>query len=219
MSTFQKYTGTNIMQINQDAKSGMLDTSAFGVLPTRQVFFGLQDIDGNFNNKLGNDTFSLTCDTSGCSARVSDAASSEDKTTGRSIYYNISETTSSRLITFKYNGNILFQVQQTVTVYERKADIMFVYNMQNSSKMIYGAYLVKNYFYKNNSPVGNTIVVDMVIRYTSSETVVSLTMNIGESSSKYQTRTYDIPNAGVVYFPSDSIIYNKDGWTYNITIQ
>jgi len=104
-------------------------------------------------------------------------------------------------------------------VYERKADIMFVYNMQNSSKMIYGAYLVKNYFYKNNSPVGNTIVVDMVIRYTSSETVVSLTMNIGESSSKYQTRTYDIPNAGVVYFPSDSQIYNKDGWTYNITIQ
>lgn len=216
MSNFKKYTSA-IIQNNGTAINGLLNTDLFNTTENKQVFFGLSDIDGNFNNKLGNNSFTLNSNVSGCTATISDGASGEDSTTVRSIYLNIPATSNSRTITFSYDNKILFSIQQTVP--KKQADIMFTYRQEGSRKVLYGCYLVKNYY--SSSPVGNTIVitVNIINDSTGKGRFEDLSMTLGESSQNYTTYTCDIRPGELFNFDSENDTYEKNGWTYNITIQ
>lgn len=113
MSKFQKYTNNTITVSADSVSQGLVDTKLFDPSSTsKQVFFGLQTDDGNFTGTLGHNSFSLDSNYSDCSATISDAASGEDTTTVRSIYFNIPKSDKTRTIIFRYNGTPLFTILQ-----------------------------------------------------------------------------------------------------------
>lgn len=135
MSTFkEKYTGKTITIENGNSLNYTLLQTHFGVFISAPVYFGMRDSEGNNAGNLSNipkTEFYLISDTNGCTARVETSAgtgTSSDDNTARRIYLSIPSTTSSRLITFKYNGTVLFKVQQNV-----------------STKTTYNLYIVEPY--------------------------------------------------------------------------
>lgn len=115
MSKFQKYTNNTITVSADSVTQGLLNTRLFdGSSNNKQVFFGLQTDDGNFTGTLGHNSFSLDSNYSDCSATISEGASGEDTTTVRSIYVNVPKSDNTRMITFSYNGTLLFKILQKV---------------------------------------------------------------------------------------------------------
>lgn len=113
MSKFQKYTNNTITVSADSVSRELVVTKLFDPSSTnKQVFFGLQTDDGNFTGTLGHNSFSLDSNYSDCSATISDAASGEDTTTVRSIYFNIPKSDKTRTIIFRYNGTPLFTILQ-----------------------------------------------------------------------------------------------------------
>lgn len=113
MSKFQKYTNNTITVSADSVSQGLVNTKLFDPSSTsKQVFFGLQTDDGNFTGTLGHNSFSLDSNYPDCSATISDGASGQDTTTVRSIYFNIPKSDNTRMITFSYNGTLLFKIWQ-----------------------------------------------------------------------------------------------------------
>ena len=102
-----------------------------GTKDGKQLFFGIKK-NNSIDNDLG-DTYNKSIQSEpyveGCFVQLYDSSYSN----GKSIVYNLSENTtgSTRLITFKYNGTVLFQINQSPEVLEYNSEYVYVCTVSN----------------------------------------------------------------------------------------
>lgn len=70
MSTYQKYASSINANVSSKAHTNEEFKWYAGNSTQSTIYFGLEDIDSNFTGKLSNSSYTLSSDTSGCSATV-----------------------------------------------------------------------------------------------------------------------------------------------------
>lgn len=111
-----------------------------GTSTGKQLFFGIRK-NNSIDNDLGDNYYDQLIPESqvdGCSGQLTQSSYSN----GRTIVYSLSENTtgSTRLITFKYNGTVLFQINQNpkeLTYNPENVYICVVPSISNSPKNIW----------------------------------------------------------------------------------
>ena len=102
-----------------------------GTKDGKQLFFGIKknnsidnELDDTYNRYIQSDPY-----VEDCVVQLYDSSYSN----GKSIVYNLSEnkTGSTRLITFKYNGTVLFQINQSPEVLEYNSEYVYVCTVSN----------------------------------------------------------------------------------------
>lgn len=112
MSTYKKYTSSITANVSSSAHTNEEFKWYIGSSTQSPIYFGMEDDDSNFTGKLSNTSYTLSSNTSGCSATVSNIDFT--KTAGI-IYLNIPANTSTtnRTIIFEYNNISLFTIVQS----------------------------------------------------------------------------------------------------------
>ena len=104
-----------------------------GTKDGKQLFFGIKknnsidnELDDTYNRYIQSDPY-----VKDCVVQLYDSSYSN----GKSIVYNLSEnkTGSTRLITFKYNGTVLFQINQHPKALEYNSEYVYVCTVSNIS--------------------------------------------------------------------------------------
>ena len=104
-----------------------------GTKDGKQLFFGIKknnsidnELDDTYNRYIQSDPY-----VKDCVVQLYDSSYSN----GKSIVYNLSENTtgSTRLITFKYNGTVLFQINQHPKALEYNSEYVYVCTVSNIS--------------------------------------------------------------------------------------
>ncbi len=104
-----------------------------GTKDGKQLFFGIKknnsidnELDDTYNRYIQSDPY-----VEDCVVQLYDSSYSN----GKSIVYNLSEnkTGSTRLITFKYNGTVLFQINQHPKALEYNSEYVYVCTVSNIS--------------------------------------------------------------------------------------
>lgn len=107
-----------------------------GTTDGKQLFFGIKknnsidnELDDTYNKYIQSDPYIKDCVVQLYNSPYSN---------GKSIVYNLSENTtgSTRLITFKYNGTVLFQINQGFTYNSENVYICVVPSISNDTKNI-----------------------------------------------------------------------------------
>lgn len=102
-----------------------------GTKDGKQLFFGIKknnsidnELDDTYNRYIQSDPY-----VKDCVVQLYDSSYSN----GKSIVYNLSEnkTGSTRLITFKYNGTVLFQINQHPKALEYNSEYVYVCTVSN----------------------------------------------------------------------------------------
>lgn len=108
-----------------------------GTTDGKQLFFGIKknnsidnELDDTYNKYIQSDPYIKDCVVQLYNSPYSN---------GKSIVYNLSENTtgSTRLITFKYNGTVLFQINQGFTYNSENVYICVVPSISNDTKNIW----------------------------------------------------------------------------------
>lgn len=212
MSKFQKYTNNTITVSADSVSQGLVATKLFDPSSTnKQVFFGLQTDDGNFTGTLGHNSFSLDSNYSDCSATISDAASGEDTTTVRSIYFNIPKSDKTRTIIFRYNGTPLFTILQQ----KKSTSVTYTYKVFIRNIGSNGVYPSIN----SNSTLTDSPSSWSAIKITSStQPLCTMKCVYHNSSDPYPNDIYisDLYIAG----ENKAIkYYDGEAWNYGYTIK
>lgn len=104
-----------------------------GTKDGKQLFFGIKknnsidnELDDTYNRYIQSEPY-----VEDCVVQLYDSSYSN----GKSIVYNLSEnkTGSTRLITFKYNGTVLFQINQNPKALEYNSEYVYVCTVSNIS--------------------------------------------------------------------------------------
>ena len=114
MANYKQVSNIGIETISADTHTNETLKAHYQSNDLQTIYFGLKDDNGNYEGKLIESSYELTSTIPGCSATISTIDLT--KTAGI-IKYTISKNTtgSSRLITFKYKGTTLFEINQVDT--------------------------------------------------------------------------------------------------------
>ena len=110
MATYKIYNDYNTITLNNSVTNKIITTSMFGdTTNNSNVYFGLKDVDNNYINKLSDNTYKIVSDENDNCYFITDNTAA-DHNTAQIIKLTIPSLSSNTLLTFKYNGTILFKV-------------------------------------------------------------------------------------------------------------
>lgn len=182
----------------------------------KQLFFGIKknnsidnELDDTYNKYIQSDPY-----VKDCVVQLYDSSYSN----GKSIVYNLSEnkTGSTRLITFKYNGTVLFQINQSPEVLEYNSEYVYVCtvsNISNSPNNIWlFAILTENGRVPNKSDLLNSYKT--MTQFDSSYTGNNKngrTLYFSEKTLPADKTIQELKNSGVLTVVRENkVMYNTD---------
>lgn len=145
MATYKIYNDYNTITLNNSVTNKIITTSMFGdTTNNSNVYFGLKDVDNNYINKLSDNTYKIVSDENDNCYFITDNTAA-DHNTAQLIKLTIPSLSSNTLLTFKYNGTILFKVNYQK---QNKGRIIFLrpdtyasyYNDNLSDYLLYMVY-------------------------------------------------------------------------------
>ena len=187
-----------------------------GTKDGKQLFFGIKknnsidnELDDTYNRNIQSDPY-----VEDCVVQLYDSSYSN----GKSIVYNLSEnkTGSTRLITFKYNGTVLFQINQSPEVLEYNSEYVYVCtvsNIANNPNNIWlFAILTENGRVPNKSDLLNSYKT--MTQFDSSYTGNNKngrTLYFSEKTLPADKTIQELKNSGVLTVVRENkVIYNTD---------
>ena len=187
-----------------------------GTKDGKQLFFGIKknnsidnELDDTYNRYIQSDPY-----VEDCVVQLYDSSYSN----GKSIVYNLSEnkTGSTRLITFKYNGTVLFQINQSPEVLEYNSEYVYVCtvsNISNSPNNIWlFAILTENSRVPNKSDLLNSYKT--MTQFDSSYTgnyKNGRTLYFSEKTLPADKTIQELKNSGVLTVVRENkVMYNTD---------
>ena len=187
-----------------------------GTKDGKQLFFGIKknnsidnELDDTYNRDIQSDPY-----VKDCVVQLYDSSYSN----GKSIVYNLSENTtgSTRLITFKYNGTVLFQINQHPKVLEYNSEYVYVCTVSNISnkpnKIWLFAILTENGRVPNKSDLLNSYKT--MTQFDSSYTgnyKNGRTLYFSEKTLPADKTIQELKNSGVLTVVIENkVIYNTD---------
>ena len=182
----------------------------------KQLFFGIKknnsidnELDDTYNRYIQSDPY-----VEDCVVQLYDSSYSN----GKSIVYNLSENTtgSTRLITFKYNGTVLFQINQHPKALEYNSEYVYVCTVNkisnNPNKIWLFAILTENGRVPNKSDLLNNYKT--MTQFDSSYTGDNKngrTLYFSEKTLPADKTIQELKNSGVLTVVRENkVIYNTD---------
>lgn len=182
----------------------------------KQLFFGIKknnsidnELDDTYNRYIQSDPY-----VEDCVVQLYDSSYSN----GKSIVYNLSEnkTGSTRLITFKYNGTVLFQINQHPKALEYNSEYVYVCTVNkisnNPNKIWLFAILTENGRVPNKSDLLNSYKT--MTQFDSSYTGNNKngrTLYFSEKTLPADKTIQELKNSGVLTVVIENkVIYNTD---------
>ena len=182
----------------------------------KQLFFGIKknnsidnELDDTYNRYIQSDPY-----VEDCVVQLYDSSYSN----GKSIVYNLSEnkTGSTRLITFKYNGTVLFQINQYPKALEYNSEYVYVCTVSkisnNPNKIWLFAILTENGRVPNKSDLLNSYKT--MTQFDSSYTGNNKngrTLYFSEKTLPADKTIQELKNSGVLTVVRENkVIYNTD---------
>ena len=182
----------------------------------KQLFFGIKknnsidnELDDTYNRYIQSDPY-----VEDCVVQLYDSSYSN----GKSIVYNLSEnkTGSTRLITFKYNGTVLFQINQHPKALEYNSEYVYVCTVSkisnNPNKIWLFAILTENGRVPNKSDLLNSYKT--MTQFDSSYTGNNKngrTLYFSEKTLPADKTIQELKNSGVLTVVRENkVIYNTD---------
>ena len=203
--------------INSDYKyKGEVILTKDGTKDGKQLFFGIKknnsidnELDDTYNRYIQSDPY-----VEDCVVQLYDSSYSN----GKSIVYNLSEnkTGSTRLITFKYNGTVLFQINQSPEVLEYNSEYVYVCTVSkisnNPNKIWLFAILTENGRVPNKSDLLNSYKT--MTQFDSSYTGNNKngrTLYFSEKTLPADKTIQELKNSGVLTVVRENkVIHNTD---------
>ena len=187
-----------------------------GTKDGKQLFFGIKknnsidnELDDTYNRYIQSDPY-----VKDCVVQLYDSSYSN----GKSIVYNLSKNTtgSTRLITFKYNGTVLFQINQHPKALEYNSEYVYVCTVSNISnnpnKIWLFAILTENGRVPNKSDLLNSYKT--MTQFDSSYTgnyKNGRTLYFSEKTLPVDKTIQELKNSGVLTVVIENkVIYNTD---------
>lgn len=187
-----------------------------GTKDGKQLFFGIKknnsidnELDDTYNRYIQSDPY-----VEDCVVQLYDSSYSN----GKSIVYNLSEnkTGSTRLITFKYNGTVLFQINQHPKALEYNSEYVYVCTVSNISnnpnKIWLFAILAENGRVPNKSDLLNNYKT--MTQFDSSYTGDNKngrTLYFSEKTLPADKTIQELKNSGVLTVVKENkVMYNTD---------
>ena len=187
-----------------------------GTKDGKQLFFGIKknnsidnELDDTYNRYIQSDPY-----VEDCVVQLYDSSYSN----GKSIVYNLSEnkTGSTRLITFKYNGTVLFQINQHPKALEYNSEYVYVCTVNkisnNPNKIWLFAILTENGRVPNKSDLLNSYKT--MTQFDSSYTGNNKngrTLYFSEKTLPADKTIQELKNSGVLTVVRENkVIYNTD---------
>ena len=187
-----------------------------GTKDGKQLFFGIKknnsidnELDDTYNRYIQSDPY-----VEDCVVQLYDSSYSN----GKSIVYNLSEnkTGSTRLITFKYNGTVLFQINQHPKALEYNSEYVYVCTVSkisnNPNKIWLFAILTENGRVPNKSDLLNSYKT--MTQFDSSYTGNNKngrTLYFSEKTLPADKTIQELKNSGVLTVVRENkVIYNTD---------
>ena len=187
-----------------------------GTKDGKQLFFGIKknnsidnELDDTYNRYIQSDPY-----VEDCVVQLYDSSYSN----GKSIVYNLSEnkTGSTRLITFKYNGTVLFQINQHPKALEYNSEYVYVCTVSkisnNPNKIWLFAILTENGRVPNKSDLLNSYKT--MTQFDSSYTGNNKngrTLYFSEKTLPADKTIQELKNSGVLTVVRENkLIHNTD---------
>lgn len=187
-----------------------------GTKDGKQLFFGIKknnsidnELDDTYNRYIQSDPY-----VKDCVVQLYDSSYSN----GKSIVYNLSEnkTGSTRLITFRYNGTVLFQINQHPKALEYNSEYVYVCTVSkisnNPNKIWLFAILTENGRVPNKSDLLNSYKT--MTQFDSSYTGDNKngrTLYFSEKTLPADKTIQELKNSGVLTVVIENkVIYNTD---------
>lgn len=187
-----------------------------GTKDGKQLFFGIKknnsidnELDDTYNRYIQSDPYVKDCVVQLYNSSYSN---------GKSIVYNLSENTtgSTRLITFKYNGTVLFQINQHPKALEYNSEYVYVCTVSkisnNPNKIWLFAILTENGGVPNKSDLLNNYKT--MTQFDSSYTGNNKngrTLYFSEKTLPADKTIQELKNSGVLTVVRENkVIYNTD---------
>lgn len=187
-----------------------------GTKDGKQLFFGIKknnsidnELDDTYNRYIQSDPY-----VEDCVVQLYDSSYSN----GKSIVYNLSENTtgSTRLITFKYNGTVLFQINQHPKALEYNSEYVYVCTVSkisnNPNKIWLFAILTENGRVPNKSDLLNSYKT--MTQFDSSYTGNNKngrTLYFSEKTLPADKTIQELKNSGVLTVVRENkVIHNTD---------
>lgn len=187
-----------------------------GTKDGKQLFFGIKknnsidnELDDTYNRYIQSDPY-----VKDCVVQLYDSSYSN----GKSIVYNLSEnkTGSTRLITFKYNGTVLFQINQYPKALEYNSEYVYVCTvskiLNSPDKIWLFAILTENGRVPNKSDLLNSYKT--MTQFDSSYTGNNKngrTLYFSENTLPADKTIQELKNSGVLTVVRENkVIYNTD---------
>ena len=187
-----------------------------GTKDGKQLFFGIKknnsidnELDDTYNRYIQSDPY-----VEDCVVQLYDSSYSN----GKSIVYNLSENTtgSTRLITFKYNGTVLFQINQSPKALEYNSEYVYVCTVSkisnNPNKIWLFAILTENGGVPNKSDLLNNYKT--MTQFDSSYTGNNKngrTLYFSEKTLPADKTIQELKNSGVLTVVRENkLIHNTD---------
>ena len=182
----------------------------------KQLFFGIKknnsidnELDDTYNRYIQSDPY-----VEDCVVQLYDSSYSN----GKSIVYNLSENTtgSTRLITFKYNGTVLFQINQHPKALKYNSEYVYVCTVSkisnNPNKIWLFAILTENGRVPNKSDLLNSYKT--MTQFDSSYTGNNKngrTLYFSEKTLPADKTIQELKNSGVLTVVRENkVMYNTD---------
>lgn len=188
-----------------------------GTKDGKQLFFGIKknnsidnELDETYNKYIQSEP-----QVEGCVVQLYDSSYSN----GKSIVYNLSENTtgSTRLITFKYNGTVLFQINQHPKTLEYNSEYVYVCTVSNISnnpnKIWLFAILTENSRVPNKSDLLNSYktMVQFDSSYTGDNRKNGRTLYFSEKTLPANKTIQELKNSGVLtVVRENNVMYDTD---------
>ena len=187
-----------------------------GTKDGKQLFFGIKK-NNSIDNDLGDKYYDQLIpepSVEGCSGQLTRSSYSN----ARTILYNLSEnkTGSTRLITFKYNGTVLFQINQHPKALEYNSEYVYVCTVSkisnNPNKIWLFAILTENGRVPNKSDLLNSYKT--MTQFDSSYTGNNKngrTLYFSEKTLPADKTIQELKNSGVLTVVIENkVMYNTD---------
>ena len=187
-----------------------------GTKDGKQLFFGIKknnsidnELDDTYNRYIQSEPY-----VKDCVVQLYDSSYSN----GKSIVYNLSEnkTGSTRLITFKYNGTVLFQINQHPKALEYNSEYVYVCTVSkisnNPNKIWLFAILTENGRVPNKSDLLNSYktMTQFDSSYTG-ENKNGRTLYFSEKTLPADKTIQELKNSGVLTVVRENkVIHNTD---------
>lgn len=198
MATYKIYNDYNTITLNNSVTNKIITTSMFGdTTNNSNVYFGLKDVDNNYINKLSDNTYKIVSDENDNCYFITDNTAA-DHNTAQLIKLTISSLSSNTLLTFKYNGTILFKVN---------------YQKQNKGRIIF---LRPNIYYLYQDKKLSDYLLYMVYEYTGADILNTTGLPYDACNGLYTFNPNDIITIKNIfyYYDFDNNFNISDSYTW-----